>query len=84
VVDLGELVCPGCTAKATLRGGSAVVAKGSAKGGAGPTALVAAMTKGGRAKLGPKPLPVVATIVVSKGKVKGTLALPLSLRGGRR
>ncbi len=84
VVDLGELVCPGCTAKATLRGGKALVAKGSAKGGAGPTALVAVMTKGGRAKLGPKSLPVVATIVVSKGKVKGTLTLPLSLKGGRR
>lgn len=84
VVDLGELNCGGCTAKAVVRSGKRVIAKGSAHGGAGPTGLVADVTRQGRAKLGPKPLPVTATIVVVKGKVKGTLTLPLRLKGGPR
>ena len=81
VIDLGELNCPGCTAKAVVRAGKAMVAKGAAKGGAGPTALTAALTQSGAAMLGRGPLAVVATIVVKKGKVRGTTVLPLRLRG---
>ena len=82
VIDLGEFELPGLQCEsagyATAR---RTVAKGSAKGGAGSTALVASMTKSGRAMLGARPLPVVATIVVSKGKVKGTLRCPCASRG---
>ncbi len=84
VVDLGELVCAGCTASAVLRSGKATVAKGSTKGGSGPTALSAAMTAPGRRKLGRRPLAVVATIAIAKGKVHAKLTLPLRLKGAGR
>lgn len=85
VVDLGELACAGCTASAVLRKGKATIARGSVKGGSGPTALTAALTGGGRGKLRRGgAFPVVAAISVAKGKVRVELALPLRLRGGGR
>ncbi len=84
LIDLGELNCPGCKAKAVVRSGKSVVATGSAKGGSGPTTLTAALTASGRKMLDTASLGAVATISIAKGKVSAKLTLPLRLKGGKR